>query len=211
MTIRKYITQVALTLAVAPVGVMAGDSGAIYTQLSTNGLGIGYGTSVSEDWAVRGQYNFLKQSFSGNVGNFGANSVLDVKVDWSSFMILGDWYPSDGGFRLTGGVVLNNNKITVSGTGNVNNKAATVNGEIKMSDSLSPYLGLGYSTRPKIAKGLGFNFDLGVMVQDPKASLTATGAGVSAADIAAQQAQMQDAVNNLKYFPVLGLGVSYAF
>ena len=211
MTIRKYIAKLSLTLAIAPAAVMAGDSGAVYTQIGSNGLGLGYGTSISQDWAVRGQYNFAKFSYSGNVSDFGSNATLEAKIDWSTFQVVGDWYPSDGGFRLTGGLVLNNNKITISGSGNVNNKPATVNGEIKMSDSISPYLGLGYSTRPKDAKGLGVIFDLGVMFQDPKAKLTATGTGITAADIAAQQAQMQDAVNSLKYYPVLGLGINYAF
>ena len=108
-------------------------------------------------------------------------------------------------------MVVNNNKVTIIGTGKVNNKDATVNGELKMSDSLSPYLGLGYSTRPKDAKGLGFNFDLGVLFQSPKVSLTADGALIQQSDIDSQLKTMQDAADKLKIFPVLGLGVSYAF
>jgi hypothetical protein len=108
-------------------------------------------------------------------------------------------------------LVVNNNKVTLTGTGKVAGKDATVNGELKMSDSLSPYLGLGYATRPKDAKGLGFNVDLGVLFQSPKASLTATGVGITQTDIDTQLKTMQDAADKLKLFPVLGLGVSYAF
>ena len=107
--------------------------------------------------------------------------------------------------------VFNNNKINLSGNGNVNGKPAAINGEIKMSDSLAPYLGLGYSTRPAAAKGFGFNFDLGVMFQNPKSTLTATGAGVTQADIDAQNLKVQEAIDKLKVMPVLALGVSYAF
>ncbi|MDP3651995.1 MAG: hypothetical protein Q8R67_09965 [Rhodoferax sp.] len=210
MKLSTKIAQLALVLGALPVAALAGDTGTVYTQLGTNGLGIGYAASVSDDWAVRGQYNTMKQSFSGDVGDFGSGSSLDVKIDFNSLQLVGDWYPMGEGFRVSGGVVFNNNKITLNGTGSVNNGPQTaVTAEIKMSDGVAPYLGIGYSTKPKVAKGLGFNFDLGVMVQNPKATLTAPAA--SAADVAAEQAQMQDAVDKLKYMPVLALGISYSF
>ena len=80
-----------------------------------------------------------------------------------------------------------------------------------MSDGITPYLGLGYSTKPKDAKGFGFVFDLGVMLQKPTATLAATGVGVTQADIDAQLVKVQDAIDKLKVFPVFGIGVSYSF
>ncbi len=212
MKLSTKVAHIALVLGALPLAAMAGDMGTVYTELSTNGLGLGYAKSVSEDWAVRGQINALpKQTFTGDVGDFGSTSNLKIEIDWTSVQLMGDWYPSTGGFRLTGGVVANNNKITISGTGNVNNKPATINSEIKMSDGITPYLGLGYSTKPKDAKGFGFVFDLGVMMQKPTATLAATGAGVTQADIDAQLVKVQDAIDKLKLFPVFGIGVSYSF
>lgn len=209
---RLHTTTLAgLVLALAPVVTQAGDAGTVYTQLGINGLGLGYAASVTPDWAVRGQVNWLpKQSYTGNVGDFGSGANLTIDLTWSSFQLVGDWYPGVGGFRLSGGVVFNDNKITLAGTGSVNGTAGTVNGEIKLSQDPAPYLGLGYSIRPQRAKGWGFNLDAGVMFQNPKASLSATG-GPSAADVAAQRAKMQDAIDQLKVMPVLALGVSYAF
>lgn len=211
MKFSKAVAQMALAMALVPGAVMAGDSGTLYTQLSTNGVGLGYGMSLTNDWAVRGQYNAYKQSFSGDVGDFGANSRLNIDLNLSSFQLLGDWYPSSGGFRVSGGLVVNDNKLSINGTNATvgSTSGLAVNSEIKLSDSPSPYVGLGYSTRPKDAKGFGFIFDLGVMFQDPKVSLTATGA--SASDIATQKAKVQDAVDKLKVMPVLGVGVSYSF
>lgn len=207
----KKITHIALVLGALPVAALAADYGTVYTQLSTNGLGIGYAASVAPNWAARGQFNSFKQSFSGDIGDFGSGSSLTVDINFSSVPLLADWYPGDGGFRVSGGVVFNNNKITMAGNGNVNNKPATINAEIKMSDSISPYVGIGYATRPKDAKGFGFNYDLGVMFQNPKVSMTATGAGVTQADIDAQVTKVQDAMNNLKTMPVFGIGFSYSF
>jgi hypothetical protein len=214
MKFSKTIAQVTLVLAALPVAALAGETGTVYTQFGTNGLGIGYAASVSDDFAARGQFNVFKQSFSGDVGDFGAGSTLTVDLSLSSVQLVGDWYPTDSGFRVSGGVVFNNNKITVNGTGATvgTTGSQTVNAEIKMSDSLSPYVGVGYSTRPKDASGFGFNFDLGVMFQNPKVTLTATGAvPASQADIDAQVAKVQDAIDKLKTMPVFGIGVSYAF
>lgn len=211
MKLSKKIAQIALVLAALPVAALAGDNGTVYTQFGSNGLGIGYAASVAPDWAARGQFNTFKQSFSGDVGDYGAGSSMTVDLSLSSVQLVGDWYPTDGGFRVSGGVVFNNNKITVNGTNATVGTATgqTVSAEIKMSDTLSPYVGIGYSTRPKDAKGFGFNFDLGVMFQKPSVTLTASGA--SQADIDAQTATVQDAIDKLKTMPVFGLGVSYAF
>lgn len=211
MTSIRAMRLAALMLAAAPLASHADDAGTLYTQLGINGLGLGYAASVSRDWAVRGQANWLpKQSYSGNVSDFGSSASLTIDLTWSSFQLVGDWYPGDGGFRFTGGVVANDSKVTLAGTGNVNGTPGTVNGEIKMSEDIAPYLGLGYSIRPRAAKGWGFNMDAGVMFQNPKASLSATG-GPSAADVAAQRAKMQDAIDQLKVMPVIALGVSYSF
>ena len=212
MKLINKFAQIALVVAALPVAAVAGDMGTIYTQIGSNGLGLGYAKSVSQDWAVRGQYNALpKTSFSGDVGDFGSGNTLVVDIAWSSVQLLGDWYPSDGGFRVSGGVVFNSNKITLAGTGTVNNvPGQTVNAEIKMSDSVAPYVGIGYSTRPKDAKGFGFTYDLGVMFQNPKSTLTATGT-VTQADIDAQNAKVQDAIDKLKIMPAFSIGVSYSF
>lgn len=209
MQFSKKIALLSLVLGTLSGAALAGDAGTLYTQIGSNGVGLGYAASVNKDWAVRGQYNTYKKSFSGDVGDFGSSSALTMDISLNSLQVVGDWYPSDGGFRLSGGLVFNNNKITITGTGDVNGTSRVVDAELKMSDTVAPYIGLGYSTRPKDAKGFGFNFDLGVMFQKPKASLTA--AGASQADIDAQTAKMQDAADKLKNMPVLGLGFSYSF
>ncbi|MDT8993070.1 hypothetical protein RQP54_19510 [Curvibacter sp. APW13] len=208
----RQLTIIAGLAALLPLATQAGENGTAYTQLGTNGLGLGYAASVSPNWALRGQLNYLpKQKFSGDVGDFGSGSNLTVEVDWNSVMLVGDWYPLGEGFRVSAGALANNNKITVSGTGQVNGKTATVNAEAKMSDGITPYLGIGYGIKPKMDKGLGFNMDFGVMFQNPKSTLTATGAGVTQADVDAQNQKVQDAINNLKYFPLLSFGISYSF
>ena len=211
MKLNSKIFILAVTLSLSPLAANAGDSGAFYGQVGTNGPGLGYAASVNNDWAVRGQFNAYKMSFSGDVGDFGDSANLTADIKLQSILLLADWYPTASGLRLSGGGVVNSNKVTLAGTGQVAGKVATVKGELKMSDSLSPYLGVGYANRPKEAKGLGFNVDLGVMFQTPKASLTAIGSGITQADIDTQLKKMQAAADKLKWLPVLGFGVSYGF
>ena len=211
MKLTTKIKQLALILSALPLAAMAGEMGTIYTQVGTNGVGLGYAKSVTDTIALRAQINALNMSFTGDVGDFGSASKLDVNLSMGSVQVVGDWYPTDGGLRLSGGLVFNNNKITVKGVGSVNGKSATVDAEVKMSDGVAPYLGVGYSTRPKDAKGLGFNFDLGAMFQNPKATLAATGPGVTAADVETQRLKVQEAADKLKVMPVNAVGVSYSF
>lgn len=212
MKISQTITKIALVLSALPMAAMAGDDGVVYTQISTNGLGLGYAKSIGDDFAVRGQLNRYDYSYSGDMGDFGPTATLDVKLKLSSVQVIGDWYPSAGGWRLSGGLVFNDNKVTLNAANaKIGNDPTprSATGEVKMSDSISPYLGVGYATRPKDAKGFGFNFDLGVMFQDPKVTLSAPGA--PAAEVEVQRQKVIDAVDKFKNMPVLGLGISYAF
>ncbi len=163
---------------------------------------------------MRGQYNALpKQSFTGDVGDFGAGSSLTVDLDWNSVQLVGDWYPFGEGFRTTLGVVFNNSKISLNGKGKIGDDTnlSTVNAELRMSDGVAPYLGIGYGMKPKLDKGLGFNMDLGLMFQNPKGTLNVTPGTASQTDIAKEQREFQDAADKLKIFPVLSFGISYSF
>lgn len=206
------ITKIALLLSALPIVAMAGEGGAVYTQVSTNGVGIGYAKSVTNDVAVRGQVNGLNHSFSGDVGDFGGGAV-DVQLKMATAMALGDWYPSDGGARISVGLVANRNKIEVNAASAtiMGKPGVAANASIKLGDTVSPYLGVGYSTRPKDAKGFGFIFDLGVLFQNPTVNLKLVGGGVTQADADAQLVKVKNAVANFKNMPVIGLGLSYAF
>jgi hypothetical protein len=212
MAISKKLTLVACILGAAlHVSAFAGENGSVYATVGTGGVGVGYATSVAKDWAIRGEFTGLpSQSFSGSVGDFGTTANLVAKVDWNTVNLLGDWYPTESSFRVTGGVLFNNSKVTITGSGTVDTVNATnINTEVKVSDGITPYLGIGYGTRPKDATGWGFNFDVGLAFNNPKFSMTAT--GPTEAQINTQKAKVEDALKNLKTLPVFGIGISYSF
>jgi hypothetical protein len=211
MHIKNILATGALTLL--SLAASAGDGGTVYGQVSTLGYGLGYSKSVSESWALRGQYSGYSASLTGNLSDTGsgAGTSLDGKLKMETLGLLADWYPFGGGFRMTLGAAANNNKLDFSGVGSVNGVTANVNGTLKFSSGYSPFVGIGYLSRPATAKGLGFVFELGVLFQDPKVDMTATGGGVTQADINKQKAKIEDDAQALRNYPVLALGISYAF
>jgi hypothetical protein len=214
MKLIKKFALAAFLLGVLQGISSAGEVGVGYGMVSTNGMGLGYAKSIGNNFALRGQINALpKINYSGGVGDFGGNSALVVDASWRSFQLVGDWYPSDTGIRLSAGLVVNKNKIHVSGKGEVNGVSANVDSVIDMAQSggVSPYIGIGYSTRPINSSGWGLVFDLGVMRQNPKASLIASGAGITAADVTAQAEKINQALRKLRNYPVVGIGLGYAF
>ena len=65
-------------------------------------------------------------------------------------------------------------------------------------------------------KRWGFVFDLGVVFQgSPDADLTATGPLASdptfLAELAKEEQQLQDEVDDYEYYPVVSIGVTYKF
>jgi hypothetical protein len=113
-------------------------------------------------------------------------------------------------FRITGGVILNENKYDLRG--DLGGRA--VRGTVEPGRSAAPYLGVGWGT----VAGTGINFyaDIGIMFMgSPKARLSADCSGLSASDcsslVADEQARLEDELKRLKYYPVINLGLTIGF
>ena len=198
----------------AGIGVRAG----------TTGVGGDVGWSVAPTLSARIGYsalNFNKGVDSGDVH-------YDGKVKLSNLSGLLDWGVL-GPMRLTGGLILNDNRYDVNGqpsngTFTINgntyqaSQVGAVNGTVKSGRPVAPYLGIGYGNVG--GAGVNFYFDLGVMFQgSPKATLNAScGAGLSAAqcsqlqnDTAEESRRLEDKLSRYKYFPVANIGVTIGF
>jgi hypothetical protein len=152
----------------------------------------------------------------------------NVRLQTTGLLI--DWHPFGSGFRLSGGVYYNGNKFDLTGkpsagTFNLNGVTYTsadigsLEGNLKFR-STAPYLGMGYF---KSFGGFSLMGDAGVMFSGtPKVRLDVTCGALLAGAIPATCAQAQqdaareadrvrDSVDSLKYYPVLSIGVGYAF
>ena len=195
---------------------LSAEADEMYGGLGTLGLNIGYAKAIGDGTAridLNG-YTFSKTQTANNV-------TYDVKLKLLSVAALYDYFPMQGGFRLTGGVLLGDNKISGSarptgGNYTLNGVTYAAAGEslalsVKMP-SVMPYLGIGWGHQ-QTSKGLGFFADAGVALGKPKVSLTAspTLATAAGADLDAERQKAQQSLDKLKVFPVIKLGLRYNF
>ena len=136
-----------------------------------------------------------------------------------------DYFPFGSGFRLSGGVVFNDNSIDATATtqatytiGNTTYTAAQVGsltGSIDFDD-VAPYIGIGWGNPFSKESNWSFAIDIGVMYQgSPEASFTANGTLASnaafLADLEREEQNLNDEMDEYKYYPVISCAVTYRF
>lgn len=197
----------------------------ITASAGTTGAGLHLSVEVAERMNARFGLNGLSYSRDGNTNNVD----YDFRLKMATVDALVDYFPTDGGFRFSGGVVYDGNKIDANGrpangtyslNGHLYPAAAvgSLNGQIEFRKA-APYLGIGWGNAVSKEKGWGFSSDIGVLFQGtPQSALinrgcTATSSVCTqiAADVAVENRSLQDEVSKFKAFPVLRVGVSYMF
>jgi len=154
---------------------------------------------------------------------------IDYKghYDFKSLSLLGDWYPWAGAFRVSAGVVRDEDRIRAQAQPN-GNGVVVVDGSYPLlpGDELNadgsfphqyvPYLGIGLGNPAAHHQGAGFTADLGAMyTQNPTVTLSATGADASNPIAQYEVQQEQNRLNNdlhkINVFPVANVGLYYGF
>lgn len=197
------------------VGVRAG----------TTGLGGDVGFSIAPTLLARIGYSWLDYG----VDVEATDMKYDGKLKLSNLSALLDWSPL-GPFRVTGGLVFNDNRVSVTSVpvggsytlnGNTYNASAvgSIEGEVKVGNKAAPYLGIGYGN--VATAGVNFYFDLGVIFQgSPTANLTANCAPAIAGtpactqlqnDVQAEEDRLAKDIAGLKYYPVANIGITVGF
>lgn len=205
-------------------GASGGASPFVYGKLGSLGLGVGFGTSIRENVAVRigingGAEHTNDKKFSG--------IDYDIKnKPGTSLEALADWYPMAGsGFRLTGGLLYANAKVDLTGEKNsagsfsINDHIYTASavGDLKGSvkfNKLTPYLGVGWESDRPGKNGWRFLGDAGIAFYGKgRTSLSASGAASNAAlrqDVEEESRQLaSDFKRNAGV--LVSVGAAYAF
>jgi hypothetical protein len=196
-----------------PGGVTLGPT------LGTLGAGGELGYRAGPYLGVRLDVSYLHfpydRSIEGIPYRFGVNllsggPVLDV-------------YPFAGGFHLTAGARLNDNRASISSTPPSN---VTINGDTftpaqlgTLSGSLkynrvAPYLGIGYSAR--VTNWLELGLDAGVLYQGkPHVSLAANGASAMdptlQTDLAQEERTIENHLSFTTWYPALTFALLFHF
>jgi hypothetical protein len=194
--------------------------------LGTYGVGLQAEANANRYVALRTGFSFLQ------VG-IGEKNLADVtyamKPRVQDIPLVLDVHPTAGAFRLSGGVVFNQNRLGLQAVrdGSVfigdheygPAEIQRIEGRIR-GRAAAPYVGLGVDGAATRRGRVGFTFELGVLFHGrPKSTLegttTLTGAARNQflADLALENAEIQaeidDRTEAINYFPVLNFGFTY--
>ena len=134
----------------------------------------------------------------------------------NSISALLDLHPFKGVFRLSTGVVLNNNNAafevqslqtyTFGSTTFTPSETGILKGKINF-DKYAPYIGIGWGSAVPRYKSIGFMFDIGMIYQNsPHVNFEATGLIAPTAD---QDEQVEDDLKGWKAYGVVSFGLSF--
>lgn len=209
----------AVLLGSSALQVNADDN--IWFGVKAGTLGLG----VEATWRPSRYLDFRAgvNKFSYDDSSSEAGIDYDTELALQSLYATANLRPPLSPFRVTAGLVSNGNEVNLvsqdSSTfliGGTNFTSAQV-GQLQAKadfDSIAPYAGIGFDFR--LFDTVGLNFDLGVLWQGaPRVALSATGPiatdPVFQSELAVEQAELQNAVDDYELYPVASLGFSFNF
>lgn len=226
MTYKHWLVAASLILAtgLAHAGTRAIGIGGV---AGTLGVGAQVSYAITDYFSVRGMAAGFSTSLSFKAQG-GSDFDYEGDVDLLHIAALVDYHPFGGSFRLSAGVMFNDDSVYAKATcmqavcGLGNEKRLMVRGDnVEVSigfNSVSPYIGLGWGQPPGPDGGWGFSADIGLFyLGDPQVEVDAHIKASTVAPGRVKQAEKQEAqgieedLSALSVYPVVMLGVSYQF
>jgi hypothetical protein len=195
------------------------ENHAIGARIGFLGIGVDYAYRATERIAIRVGLNGSGISFDETES--GIAYAFDL--DFDSAVIGIDIHPMKGKFRFSTGVLKNDSSLSATAEatqsitiGDTVYQAAAVGnltGRVGF-DGSAPFLGFGWDWRPE--KRVGIALDFGVVSQGaPIVSLRADGPIADdpafVADLAAEQAELQQSLDDLDVYPFATFGIVARF
>lgn len=219
----KRILLSATLLPALALPLSAGADGfALGVRASTLGAGVEGTIGLSERVNLRLGVNSYTYSYDDTIDDVR----YDVDLELKSGALILDWHPFAGAFRLSAGMLSNKNRVDleamptadveIGGVSFTPAEVGRLDGEVDFKKS-APYVGLGWGNAVAKGKGLGFNFELGAVLQgSPDVTLASSGGTLSddatlQARLAEEEQEIEDDLKNFKVYPVVSFGISYQF
>lgn len=216
-----------LTLAALAAGAGMG-AGAAHGQIA---IGAGIGTTggtveaqvqVAPFIQIRGGYNYFEYSVDDSYDDIEYSGDLDLTT-MGAFV---DLRPFGGSFIVTGGAYFGGKTLGLSALpgqtyeiGGVTYSAAQVGNlaaDVDLEET-APFAGLGWDTTFQGDGNIGFKFIAGAMFTgSPQVNLTSTGGSLSndptfQAELAEEEQNLQEAIDDFKVYPVVQAGLTLRF
>lgn len=194
---------------------------AIAARTGTLGLGGDLMVNILSDLNLRlgiGAFSFSHDDDFSDID-------YDFDLDLLTYPITLDWHPFEGDFHISGGIVINKTEVsldsTYSGSVVINDTRYTaaevgvLSGDLTFDD-IAPYVGIGWGNAFGKDRRWGFVTDLGVaFIGSPDVKLSTTGTlattGSFLADLAAEEDDLQNDVDDFKIYPVFSANLYFRF
>ena len=184
------------------------------------GLGVEYSYEINQRYSFRGGLN--GSSLGTDLDEAGIR--YDVDLIWDSLSVGVDFHPTQHAFRLSAGALVSNDNrlealsrptqnVTVGDTSYAPAEVGTLAAVAKF-DGSAPFVGLGWDWSRN--KRVGMTLDLGLVDQgNPKVALVGTGTLLGdpafQADLAAEAADLEHALEDFGLMPYATFGVMFRF
>jgi len=224
MTVRIAVVSTVTLLILLPcVATKAAfDEWAIGLKTGTLGIGGELTTDILPQLNLRGSV----QWFGLDLDDIDIGDVsYDLDLTLLNPMLLVDWYPFGGALRLSGGVLFNQSDVELRARpsepveiGDIiytPGEIGTLTGEADF-DEIAPYVGIGFGNAVSEDSRWGLTADLGVaFIGSPGVTLRASGPIAGNAEFQSQLAEeekdIEDDLENFEFYPVLAVNLYYHF
>lgn len=207
----------ALAFVLAGSAPQAGDRFGLGVKVGTMGFGLDLTARASDRFALRGSIGRADVTRSFSESGIDYDGTLEV----GGYGVLVDFHPFKGGFRVTGGLFENRNRvefestptstITIGGNAYPPALVGTLRGDVSFR-SLAPYAGIGFGNAARSPGRARFVFDLGLLAQGAgDATLSSSSGLVPPDDLRREEAEIEDEIGDLEVWPVIAVGISFRF
>jgi hypothetical protein len=198
-----------------------GSAGGVGATVKVGTLGVGGEVTIGLNDYLGVRLGANGFSYSGSSSEDEGTVYGDLEL--LTYSALLDLHLFGGGFRVSGGGMINKNKIKLRA--DLDETVELDNQEFSLSDlkgevtfnEMAPYVGVGYGNAVSADGRWHFSCDFGVMFQgspETEASAVASDPRLQAeVDRALDRevADIEDDIDAFKYYPVIALGVSFRF
>jgi len=193
----------------------------IGTKVGTLGIGGELTKRVATDINARVGFNMFDYSFDEDVSGI----EYDFDLGLRSYSALVDWHIFDGPFRITGGILSMDNEfeldsfvnqsVVIGDNAYTPAQVGTLSGRVDIKGA-APYIGIGWGNLIGRGRRWGFYSDFGVAFADtPDVVLCANGTSASdpafQADLAKEERDIRDDLDDLEIYPVISVGLFFRF
>jgi hypothetical protein len=221
--------KVFFSLSMTVVSLLANKSfftnNIVGLKVSTLGLGIEYTAKYNDETYTR--FGINGYTYSINSTKNDINFDIDLKLQ--TVTAIADYHPFYNTFRISGGLVFNNNKLKLSAKATqriytINNhtydadEVVSLDGKIDFN-SIVPYIGIGY-INTRILKKWTLAADIGALYQgNPNTKLSVKCGAIANTtrcdklkeDVLKEQIKLNNELYDLEWYPVIAFIASYKF